>query len=112
MQACHLGRWIHLPSSSGALEGEVALGALCQLLLRDLAAGLSVTGLIVSPAFGGTTAWKLMYWWSAAASIVVVRRQGFLDRDFTELKEGLAHRVGLRLLWRSGVCGDRRWSFV
>ena len=109
MQACHLGRWIHLPSSSGALEGEVALGALCQLLLRDLAAGLSVTGLIVSPAFGGTTAWKLMYWWSAAASIVVVRRQGFLDRDFTELKEGLvAHRVGLRLLWRSGVCGDRR----
>jgi ABC-2 type transport system permease protein len=30
----------------------LSLGALLQLLLRDLAAGLSVTGLIVSPAFG------------------------------------------------------------
>ena len=30
----------------------LALGALCQLLMRDLAAGLSITGLIVSPAFG------------------------------------------------------------
>jgi ABC-2 type transport system permease protein len=30
----------------------LALGALLQLLLRDLASGLSVTGLIVSPAFG------------------------------------------------------------
>jgi ABC-2 type transport system permease protein len=30
----------------------LALGALMQLLLRDLASGLSVTGLIVSPAFG------------------------------------------------------------
>ncbi|HSR78378.1 MAG TPA: ABC transporter permease [Xanthobacteraceae bacterium] len=30
----------------------LALGALIQLMLRDLAAGLSVTGLIVSPAFG------------------------------------------------------------
>jgi ABC-2 type transport system permease protein len=30
----------------------LAVGALMQLLLRDLASGLSVTGLIVSPAFG------------------------------------------------------------
>jgi hypothetical protein len=28
-----------------------------------------------------------------------VRRQGFLDRDFTELKESLAHQFGFRLLW-------------
>jgi hypothetical protein len=34
------------------IAAYLALGALCQLLLRDLAAGLSVTGLIVSPAFG------------------------------------------------------------
>src|SRR4029078_8893575 len=30
----------------------LSVGALMQLLLRDLASGLSVTGLIVSPAFG------------------------------------------------------------
>ena len=32
--------------------GYLALGALMQLLLRDLATGLGLTGLIVSPAFG------------------------------------------------------------
>jgi ABC-2 type transport system permease protein len=32
--------------------GYLALGALLQLLLRDLATGLGLTGLIVSPAFG------------------------------------------------------------
>jgi hypothetical protein len=47
----------------------------------------------------------------SAIRVAIVRRLGFLDRDF-ELKEGLAHRVGFRLLWRSGVYGDRRWSFV
>src|SRR5262249_48424451 len=32
--------------------GYLALGALMQLLVRDLATGLGLTGLIVSPAFG------------------------------------------------------------
>src|SRR5580704_7743670 len=32
--------------------GYLALGALMQLLVRDLATGLGVTGLVVSPAFG------------------------------------------------------------
>jgi ABC-2 type transport system permease protein len=34
------------------IVASLALGALLQLVLRDLAKGLSVTGLIVSPAFG------------------------------------------------------------
>src|SRR2546421_3125618 len=34
------------------IVGYLALGALMQLLVRDLATGLGVTGLIVSPAFG------------------------------------------------------------
>jgi ABC-2 type transport system permease protein len=34
------------------LIGYLALGALLQLLLRDLATGLGLTGLVVSPAFG------------------------------------------------------------
>ena len=34
------------------IVGYLALGALLQLLVRDLATGLGLTGLIVSPAFG------------------------------------------------------------
>ena len=34
------------------IVGYLALGALMQLLVRDLATGLGITGLIVSPAFG------------------------------------------------------------
>src|SRR4029453_9321180 len=34
------------------IAGYLALGALMQLLVRDLATGLGLTGLIVSPAFG------------------------------------------------------------
>ena len=34
------------------IVGDLALGALMQLLVRDLATGLGLTGLIVSPAFG------------------------------------------------------------
>src|SRR5262245_52588788 len=34
------------------LVGYLALGALLQLLVRDLATGLGLTGLVVSPAFG------------------------------------------------------------
>jgi ABC-2 type transport system permease protein len=34
------------------IVGYLALGALMQLLLRDLASGLGLTGLVVSPAFG------------------------------------------------------------
>src|SRR5262249_37150882 len=34
------------------LIGYMALGALLQLLVRDLASGLGLTGLLVSPAFG------------------------------------------------------------
>src|SRR5262249_31097447 len=34
------------------IVGYLALGALMQLLVRDLATGLGLTGLIVSPAFG------------------------------------------------------------
>src|SRR5260370_37443116 len=32
--------------------GYLALGALMQLVVRDLATGLGLTGLVVSPAFG------------------------------------------------------------
>src|SRR5215467_9419508 len=35
-----------------SFSGYLALGALMQLLVRDLATGLGLTGLIVSPAFG------------------------------------------------------------
>ena len=34
------------------LIGYLALGALLQLLVRDLATGLGLTGIVVSPAFG------------------------------------------------------------
>src|SRR5215471_2125477 len=34
------------------IVGYLALGALLQLLVRDLATGLGLTGLVVSPAFG------------------------------------------------------------
>ena len=39
-------------AASLLIIGYLALGALMQLLLRDLATGLGLTGLIVSPAFG------------------------------------------------------------
>ena len=41
-----------LAAVSLLIIGYLALGALMQLLLRDLATGLGLTGLIVSPAFG------------------------------------------------------------
>src|SRR6202007_316203 len=34
------------------IVGYLALGALLQLLVRDLATGLGLTGIVVSPAFG------------------------------------------------------------
>src|SRR5205085_3792782 len=34
------------------IVGYLALGALMQLVVRDLATGLGLTGLVVSPAFG------------------------------------------------------------
>jgi ABC-2 type transport system permease protein len=39
-------------SASLLIIGYLALGALLQLLVRDLATGLGLTGLVVSPAFG------------------------------------------------------------
>ena len=39
-------------AASLLIIGYLALGALLQLLVRDLATGLGLTGLIVSPAFG------------------------------------------------------------
>ena len=41
-----------LAAASLLIIGYLALGALMQLLVRDLATGLGLTGLIVSPAFG------------------------------------------------------------
>jgi ABC-2 type transport system permease protein len=41
-----------LAAGSLLIIGYLALGALLQLLVRDLATGLGLTGLIVSPAFG------------------------------------------------------------
>jgi ABC-2 type transport system permease protein len=41
-----------LAAGSLLIVGYLALGALLQLLVRDLATGLGLTGLIVSPAFG------------------------------------------------------------
>ena len=41
-----------LTAASLLIIGYLALGALMQLLLRDLTTGLGLTGLIVSPAFG------------------------------------------------------------
>ena len=46
----HLGMMI--VAAIMLIVAYLSLGALMQLLLRDLASGLSVTGLIVSPAFG------------------------------------------------------------
>ena len=39
-------------AASLLIIGYLALGALLQLLVRDLATGLGLTGLVVSPAFG------------------------------------------------------------
>src|SRR5262249_26473191 len=39
-------------AASLLIIGYLALGALMQLLVRDLATGLGLTGLVVSPAFG------------------------------------------------------------
>ena len=39
-------------AASLLIVGYLALGALFQLLVRDLATGLGLTGLVVSPAFG------------------------------------------------------------
>jgi ABC-2 type transport system permease protein len=39
-------------AASRLIAGYLALGALVQLLVRDLAIGLGLTGLVVSPAFG------------------------------------------------------------
>jgi ABC-2 type transport system permease protein len=41
-----------IAAGSLLIVGYLALGALLQLLARDLATGLSLTGLVVSPAFG------------------------------------------------------------
>jgi len=41
-----------LAAGSLLIVGYLALGALMQLLVRDLATGLGLTGLVVSPAFG------------------------------------------------------------
>jgi ABC-2 type transport system permease protein len=41
-----------LAAGSLLITGYLALGALMQLLVRDLATGLGLTGIIVSPAFG------------------------------------------------------------
>src|SRR6202041_1388002 len=41
-----------LAAGSLLIIGYMALGALLQLLVRDLATGLGLTGLVVSPAFG------------------------------------------------------------
>jgi ABC-2 type transport system permease protein len=41
-----------LVAGSLLIVGYLALGALLQLLVRDLATGLGLTGLVVSPAFG------------------------------------------------------------
>src|SRR5262245_37088826 len=41
-----------IAAGSLLIVGYLALGALLQLLLRDLPTGLGITGLIVSPAFG------------------------------------------------------------
>jgi ABC-2 type transport system permease protein len=41
-----------IAAGSLLIVGYLALGALLQLLMRDLATGLGLTGLIVSPAFG------------------------------------------------------------
>ncbi|TPI76272.1 ABC transporter permease [Mesorhizobium sp. B2-8-9] len=41
-----------IAAASLMIIGYLALGALLQLLLRDLPSGLGITGLIVSPAFG------------------------------------------------------------
>ena len=43
----------------------------------------------------------MLVWRPSRRQLKTVRRQAFLDREVTELKEGLAHRVGFRLLWRS-----------
>jgi ABC-2 type transport system permease protein len=41
-----------LAAGSLLIVGYLALGALMQLLVRDLVTGLGLTGLVVSPAFG------------------------------------------------------------
>src|SRR4029453_14359011 len=41
-----------IAAASLMVIGYLGLGALLQLLMRDLPAGLGLTGLIVSPAFG------------------------------------------------------------
>src|SRR6185312_132051 len=41
-----------IAAASLMIVGYLALGALLQLLLRDLPTALGITGLIVSPAFG------------------------------------------------------------
>ena len=45
-------RAMMIVAGSLLIVGYLALGALMQLLMRDLATGLGLTGLIVSPAFG------------------------------------------------------------